>query len=100
MIHDAMSSEIEMSVREALMLELRVAFSRKGQPIWFRVLKWMVLVFVGAYLWRSSHFWWWIGGALGLGVTVHLVWRWKTKRWTRAWGGWSDLDAARGVRRR
>ena len=46
--------------RQALMLELRVAFSRKGQPIWFRVLKWMVLLLVGAYLGRGSHVWWWI----------------------------------------
>ena len=87
-----------MSVRDALMLELRVAFSRKAQPIWFRVLKWTVVLAVGAFLWRGSHFWWWLGGALGLGLTLHLVWRWKTKRWTRAWGGWSDLDTARGSR--
>ena len=58
-----------MFVRQALMLELRVAFSRKGPPIWIRVLKWMVLLLVGAYLWRESHVWWWIGSALGLGVT-------------------------------
>ena len=76
-----------MSVRGALMLEVRVALSRKAQPIWFRVLKWTVLLAVGAFLWRGSHFWWWICGALGLGLTLHLVWRWKTKRWTRAWGG-------------
>ena len=88
-----------MSVRDALMVELRVAFSRRGQPIWFRVLKWMVLLAVGGYLWRRPHFWWWIGSAAGLGVTVHFVYRWKTNRWTRPWGGWNDLDAARGVRR-
>ena len=86
-----------MSVRDALMLEARVAFSRKAQPIWFRVLKWTIAIGVGWYLWRDPHFWWWILAALGFGVAVHLVWRTKTKRWTQAWGGWSDLDAARGA---
>ena len=86
-----------MSVRDALMLEARVALSRKAQPIWFRVLKWAVAISVCWYLWRDTHFWWWIGAALGLAVAVHLVWRTKTKQWTQAWGGWRDLDAARGA---
>ena len=83
-----------MSLRDVLMLEARVAFSRRAQPIWFRALKWAIAIGAAWYLWRDSHFWWWIGGALGLAVAVHLVYRWKTKRWTQAWGGWSDLDAA------
>jgi hypothetical protein len=61
-----------MSLRDVLMLEARVALSRKAQPNWFRVLKWAIAISVGWYLWRDSHFWWWIGGALGLAVTVHL----------------------------
>jgi len=36
-----------MSVRDALLLEARVAFSRKAQPIWFRVLKWAIAIGVG-----------------------------------------------------
>ena len=38
-------------------------------------------------------------GTLGLAVTVHFVYRWKTDRWTwtHAWGGWSDLEAVRGA---
>ena len=42
-----------MSVRDALMLEARVAFSRKAQPIWFRVLKWAIAIGVGWYFWRD-----------------------------------------------
>ena len=61
-----------MSVRDALMLEARVAFSRKAQPIWFRVLKWAIAIGVGWYLRRDPHFWWWILAALGLAVAVHL----------------------------
>jgi hypothetical protein len=88
-----------MSVRDVLLLEARIALSLKAQPIWFRVLKWAIAIGLGWYLWRDPHFWWWIGGALGLAVAVHLVYRWKTKRWVQPWGGWRDLDAASGVRK-
>jgi hypothetical protein len=33
-----------MSLRDALMLEARVALSRQAQPIWFRVLKWAIAI--------------------------------------------------------
>jgi len=29
-------------------------------------------------------------GSHALGVAVHLVYRWKTKGWTRARGGWAE----------
>jgi hypothetical protein len=50
-----------------------------------------VLLGVSAILWRTAYFWVWILGALGLGVTIHLIWRWKTKGWTQPWGGWDDV---------
>jgi hypothetical protein len=89
-----------MSFREALALEMRVAFSRNAQPVWFRVLKWIVLVAVGWSLWGGPYFWWCASAALVLALTLHLLWRSKTKVWTQPWGGWSDLDGARGDRSR
>ena len=80
-----------MSVRDALMLEARVAFSRKAQPIWFRVLKWAIAIGVCWYLWRDPHFWWWILAALGLAVAVHLVWRTKTNSGHRPGAGGAIL---------
>ncbi len=73
---------------------MRVALSRKAQPVWFRALKWAVLIAVTARWWRHPYFWRWMLGAFGLALTLHLIWRWKTKKWTRAWGGWDDLDTA------
>jgi hypothetical protein len=26
-------------------------------------------------------------------LTLHFIWRWKTKGWTQPWGGWNDLEA-------
>ena len=84
-----------MSVSRAIKRELRVAFSRKSQPLWIRILKWLVAIAVSVYFWSTPFFWWWILGALALGVTVHFIWRWKTKGWTQPWGGWDDVDAAK-----
>ena len=73
-------------MRNVMRRELRVAFSRKAQPIWFRILKWTVAIGISWLLWRTPYFWHWVLGALGLGLTVHLFWRWQTRGWTRPWG--------------
>jgi hypothetical protein len=84
-----------MSIKNAIRRELRVAFSRSAQPVWFRIAKWILAIGISMLLWTTPYFWLWILGALGLGLTVHLVWRWKTKGWTRPWGGWEDVEAAK-----
>ena len=42
-----------MSVGKVLEREARVAFSRRAQPVWFRVLKWVILIGVSVTLWRT-----------------------------------------------
>ena len=83
-----------MAAGKVLKREMRVAFSGRAQPVWFRVLKWAIAVGVSTLLWRTEYFWLWMLGAPGLGLTVHFIWRWKTKGWTQPWGGWDDLEAA------
>lgn len=78
----------------ALRRELQVAFSKKAQPLWFRVVKWAVLVSVAITLHGTRYFWPCVLGLPVLGILLHLFYRWKTKGWTRPWGGWNDLDAA------
>ena len=85
-------------MRDVLKREARVAFSKKAQPVWFRITKWTVFLGVSfAYL-RSggAGFWYWLLAATLAGVTVHMIWRWKTQGWSRPWGGWHDLEAGRG----
>jgi hypothetical protein len=86
-----------MTVRAAIRRELRVAFSRRAQPVWFRVVKWTVLLSLAVLLWPSPYFWWFIGGATAIGLAVHLVWRCGTRGWTRPWCGWSDVETALGA---
>ena len=83
-----------MSWQHTLKREVRVALSRRAQPIWFRVAKWAVIVAIVVLIWRSPYFWHWILGSVAVGLALHLVWRWKTHGWTRPWGGWSDTETA------
>jgi hypothetical protein len=80
-------------MRSVIRRELNVAFSKKAQPMWFRVAKWVFILGVTAALWRSPYLGWFLGGAVVVGLAIHLLWRWKTKEWTQPWGGWSDLEA-------
>jgi hypothetical protein len=79
----------------ALRREFRVAFSRRAQPVWVRIVKWTCLL-VGAAMFHDRRwFWWTLAGLATAGTLVHLLYRWKTRTWTRAWGGWKDLEAGR-----
>jgi hypothetical protein len=33
---------------------------------------------------------WALGGVLA-GLTLHFIYRWKTRGWTEPWGGWADI---------
>jgi hypothetical protein len=79
----------------SLKREVKVALSLRAQPLWFRVVKWAVIVVVTALLWNTRYLWWWMGGGLVLGLSLHFFYRWKTQGWTRAWGGWDDLPSGR-----
>ena len=89
-----------MSLRDSVVLELRVALSRTAQPVWVRILKWMVIVSAVVYFGQAPHFWWGVAGVVALAASLHLLWRTKTKRWTQPWCGWNDLAATRPVVRR
>jgi hypothetical protein len=89
-----------VSALETFKREVRIATSRRAQPVWFRILKWAITIGISAIVWRTPYFFWWIFGALGLSWTLHFFWRWKTKSWTQPWGGWDDLEAQRGDRAR
>jgi hypothetical protein len=73
--------------------ELRIAFSKKAQPVLFRVIKWIVITGGTALLFQTSFFRYWVIGLPLLSLTIHFVYRWKTRGWTRPWGGWSDVEA-------
>ncbi|MBC8161028.1 MAG: hypothetical protein H7Z42_07395 [Roseiflexaceae bacterium] len=75
--------------------ELRVAFSPRVQPQWFRLIKWSVLIATTVRYRQRRWFRYALGTALTGGLALHLFYRWKTQGWQHAWGGWSDLPAGR-----
>ena len=91
----AAASRVIMSAGQGLKREMRVAFSRRAQPVWFRIVKWVIVIGVSVRFWRHPDFWWWLLGAFALSLSVHFFWRWKTKGWTERWGGWDDVETAR-----
>ncbi|MBI2929565.1 MAG: hypothetical protein HYY24_28205 [Verrucomicrobia bacterium] len=83
------------ALAQALRREGRVAFSRRAQPAWFRVLKWIVILAVTVAVYPTGWFWMWLGGSTTLALSLHCLYRFKTRTWTRPWGGWNDLEAGR-----
>jgi hypothetical protein len=83
-----------MAAGNAVKREVRVALSGHAQPLWFRLLKWAVILTLVVRFWRHPYFWWWVLGLLALSLTLHFLWRYKTKAWTQPWGGWDDVETA------
>ena len=84
------------SMTIAIRHEIRVAVSRRAQPVWFRVCKWTCIV-TGIILFHQTRWFWACLAALAAaGTLLHLLYRRKTKTWTQPWGGWNDLAAIRG----
>jgi hypothetical protein len=79
---------------EAIQRELRVAFSPRAQPWWFRLVKWCLIIVVTTRYRQRGWFRYVAGFAVIGGISLHLFYRWKTQGWRRAWGGWSDLAAS------
>ena len=83
------------SLSAALRREFRVALSRRAQPVWFRVTKWVVLLALMVACRQTPLFWWCLLTLTPVGIGLHFFYRWKTRAWTQPWGGWNDLDAGR-----
>lgn len=68
--------------------ELEVAFSKHSQPVWFRIIKWTVII-AGIYFFREHDFFWPSTIILAVfALTLHFFWQYKTKGWTQSWIGW------------
>jgi len=68
--------------------ELEVAFSRHSQPVWFRVVKYIVLGFLFYFFWGSGTFWIIFCISLIPAIALHFWYRYKTQGWTRTYGMW------------
>ncbi|MHB1278678.1 MAG: hypothetical protein ACYC1Q_09780 [Bacteroidia bacterium] len=68
--------------------EFEVAFSKHAQPVWFRIVKYLVLTCFIYFFWSSPYFWTILSVFFLLGLLLHLWYRYKTAGWTKSYGGW------------
>ena len=77
-----------MSLSETIKREIEVAFSKHSQPIWFRILKYLVLGTLVYFLWGTDTLWIVLFILFVLSLTLHFWYRYKTKGWTQSYGMW------------
>ena len=68
--------------------ELEVAFSKRSQPAWFRILKYIVLISLIYFLWGTKWLWILLAILFVLAMFLHFWYRYKTKEWTQSYGLW------------
>ena len=77
-----------MALNKTIKRELEVAFSKHAQPVWLRVLKYIVLGCLLYFFWGEKLLWIILTVVLLLGLSLHFWYRYKTHGWTKSFGGW------------
>ena len=77
-----------MPLSKIIQREIEVAFSKNAQPVWLRVVKYIVIGLLLYFLWGSKWLWVLFGTIFILGFALHFWYRYKTRGWTKSYGGW------------
>ena len=88
-----------MTFSKIMKRELEVAFSKHSQPVWFRIVKYVVLGTI-VYLFWGNH-WLWIILLILLipSLSLHFWYRYKTQGWTKSYGLWKhEKDRTHSVK--
>jgi hypothetical protein len=82
-----------MSFNKIIKRELEVAFSKHSQPIWFRILKYILLGSMLYFFWGRKLLWIILLILSVFSLLLHFWYRHKTKGWTKSYGLWKyDKD--------
>jgi len=68
--------------------ELEVAFSKDAQPVWFRIVKYILLGTMVYFLWGTQLLWNILFSVFVIGTALHFWFRYKTHGWTKSYGKW------------
>ncbi len=82
-----------MKMKDALKREAYVAVH--GQTWRFRAVKYAIIIpaVAALYAWKGAAVTgWWLLAAFAAAICIHLLFRWKSKAWTRSWGPYKKLD--------
>jgi len=77
-----------MPFNKTIKRELEVAFSKKAQPVWVRVLKYVLLGVIVYLFWGSNLLWIILIALFACALLVHFWVRYKTHGWTQSYGLW------------
>lgn len=80
-----------MALSKTIKRELEVAFSKHAQPVWFRVLKYLLLAGLFYFCWGRTILGVILLVLIVLSLFIHFWYRYKTNGWTRSYGLW-DYD--------
>jgi hypothetical protein len=84
-----------MALNKTIKRELEVAFSKHSQPIWFRVLKYILLGCILFFFWGTKLLWIILLIMFVFAMLLHFWYRYKTNGWTKSYGLWK-YDKGRG----
>ena len=76
------------TVKNIVKKEMEVAFSKNTQPLWFRITKYALLGTLVYFTRTKPFFWWMISALFVFSLAIHSFYRYKTKGWTKSYGGW------------
>ena len=77
-----------MAPNKTIKREIEVAFSRNAQPVWIRVLKYIILLVLLYFFWWSKLFRIAFLIVCVVAVGLHFWVRYKTDGWTKDYGLW------------
>jgi len=82
-----------MALNKTIKRELEVAFSKQSQPVWFRVLKYILLGCILFFFWGTKLLWIILLITFAFAMLLHFWYRYKTHGWTKSYGLWKhDKD--------
>jgi hypothetical protein len=77
-----------MSFNKIIKREIEVAFSKHAQPVWFRIVKYIVLGFIIYFFWGTRLLWIILLTIIVLSLFLHFWYRYKTNGWEKSYGLW------------
>jgi hypothetical protein len=77
-----------MAFSKTIKRELEVAFSKHSQPIWFRILKYILLGVILFFFWGSKLLWIILLIVFAFAMLLHFWYRYKTHGWTKSYRLW------------
>jgi len=87
-----------MSFTKIIKREMEVAFSKHAQPVWLRVLKYILLGLFLYFFWGTKILWISLPILFVLALALHFWFRYKTRGWTKTYGPWKYDENKPGLK--